>query len=87
MESEDLLLLLLGTLIRNYESTCKLPHIHKKQDGINYGILQYIEENYVHITLQELADKFHYTPHRMSALLKELTVWFILKSSPYPLFR
>ena len=59
----------------------------KKQDGINYGILQYIEENYVHITLQELADKFHYTPQRMSALLKELTVWFILKSSPYPLFR
>lgn len=70
---DTLLLLLLGTLIRNYESTCELPHIHKKQDGINYGILQYIEENYVHITLQELADKFHYTPQRMSTLLKELT--------------
>lgn len=70
---DTLLLLLLGTLIRNYEKTCELPHIHRKQDGINYGILQYIEENYLHITLQELADKFHYTPPRMSALLKELT--------------
>ena len=70
---DTLLLLLLGNLIRTYESTCELPHIHRKQDGINYGILQYIEENYLHITLQELAAKFHYTPQRMSTLLKELT--------------
>lgn len=70
---DTLLLLLLGTLIRNYESSCELPRFHKKQDGINYGILQYIEINYRHITLKELADKFHYTPQRMSALLKELT--------------
>lgn len=67
------LLLLLGVLIRNYESTCELPQIHRKQDGINYGILQYIEENFRHISLQELSDKFHYTPQHMSALLKELT--------------
>lgn len=70
---DTLLLLLLGTLLRDFENSCELPQIHRKQDGINYGILQYIEENYPHITLQELADKFHYTPQRMSALLKELT--------------
>ena len=67
------LLLLLGVLIRNYESTCELPQIHRKQDGINYGILQYIEENYQQISLHELADKFHYTPQHMSSLIKELT--------------
>lgn len=67
------LLLLLGVLIRNYENTCELPQIHRKQDGINYGILQYIEEHYQHLSLQELADKFHYTPQHMSSLLKELT--------------
>lgn len=70
---DTLLLLLLGTLIRNYEDTCELPQIHRKQDGINYGILQYIEENFQNITLQELADRFHYTPQHMSSLLKELT--------------
>lgn len=67
------LLLLLGNLIRSYEDTCELPQIHKKQDGINYGILQYIEKNYQHLSLQELADKFHYTPQHMSSLIKELT--------------
>lgn len=67
------LLLLLGTLVRKYEKTCELPHIHRKEDGINYGILQFIEENYQHISLQTLAEKFHYTPQRMSALIKELT--------------
>lgn len=70
---DTLLLLLLGTLIRNYENTCELPKIHRKEDGINYGILQYIEENFQHISLQELSDKFHYTPQHMSALLKTLT--------------
>lgn len=70
---DTLLLMLLGVLIRNYESTCELPKIHRKQDGINYGILQYIEEHYQNISLQELADKFHYTPQHMSSLLKELT--------------
>lgn len=67
------LVLLLGLLLRDYESSCELPQIHRKQDGISYGILQYIEENYSCITLPALAEKFHYTPQRMSSLLKELT--------------
>ena len=67
------LLLLFGNLIRKYEKTCELPQIHKKEDGINYGILQYIEENYQHISLQALAEKFHYTPQHISVLLKKLT--------------
>lgn len=67
------LALLLGNLIRNYESTCELPQIHRKQDGINYGILQYIEENYQQISLEDLAEKFHYSTQHISALLKELT--------------
>ncbi len=70
---DTLLLLLLGSLIRGYEDTCELPQIHRKQDGINYGILQYIEEHYQDVSLQELADKFHYTPSHISSLLKELT--------------
>lgn len=37
------------------------------------GYFAIIEENYQHTSLQELADKFHYTPQHMSSLLKELT--------------
>lgn len=67
------LLLLFGLLLRNYEKTCDLPRIKKKKDGQNFGIMKYIETNYKTLTLQELADRFHYSPQHMSHRLKQLT--------------
>lgn len=67
------LLLLFGMLLRDYEETCELPKIKKKTDSQNFGILQYIEKNYKTLTLQELAERFHYSPQHMSHRLKQLT--------------
>lgn len=67
------LLLLLGLLLRNYEDTCDLPKIKKKKDSQNLEIMQYIENNYKTLTLQNLADRFHYSSQHISNRLKQLT--------------
>lgn len=67
------LLLLLGLLIRNYVNTCDLPIIKKKKDSQNLELIQYIENNYKALTLQNLADKFHYSPQHISNRLKQIT--------------
>lgn len=67
------LLLLMGLVIRRYEKTCILPKITNIKDSQNFGILTFIEQNYKTLTLNELADKFHYSPQHMSLRVKNLT--------------
>ena len=67
------ILKLLGLLLRSYEKTCDVPRIRKKKDSENFSILQYIEQNYRSLTLQELAEHFHYSAQHMSHRLKQIT--------------
>lgn len=67
------LLMLFGLLLRNYESTCELPTLKKKKDSLDFCLLKYMEEHYRTLTLQDLADRFHYSPQYISHRLKQLT--------------
>lgn len=67
------ILRLLGILMRSYEKSCDVPVIRRKKDSENFAILQYIEQNYRTLTLNELAGHFHYSTQHMSHRLKQLT--------------
>lgn len=62
-----------GLLLRNYEKSVELPSIVKKSDIQRFGLLRFIQENYIDITLNQIAEKFHYTPEYTSKLIKETT--------------
>ena len=67
------MLKLLGLLLRSYEKTCDVPQIRRKKDSENFSILQYIEQNYRTVTLNDLARRFHYSTQHMSQRIKQIT--------------
>ncbi len=67
--------LLFSLLLRKYSKTILF---YDYQKNINYHvdfplILQYIQNNYQHITLESLADFYHYSPSYLSKLIKRIT--------------
>ena len=60
-------------LIRDYESSIQMPKFGHKLDVQRYAIIQYIQENYRDITLNDIADRFHYTPEYASKIIKKAT--------------
>ncbi len=62
-----------GLLLRNYESSVELPSIVKKTDIQRFGLIRFIQENHADVTLDKIAEKFHYTPEYTSKLIKETT--------------
>lgn len=60
-------------LLRNYEKSVELPSIVKKTDVQRFGLVRFIQENYTDISLEKIAEKFHYTPEYTSKLIKETT--------------
>ena len=66
------LMITFGLLIRNYEKSSELPTFNRKSDVQRFALLQFIQENYATVTLEQVAEKFHYTPEHVSRLLKAL---------------
>lgn len=62
-----------GLLIRNYEKTVDMPIFAHKSDVQRYALLQYIQEHYKEVKMEDVAKKFHYTPEYTSKLIKETT--------------
>lgn len=60
-------------LLRNYEQSVELPSIVKKSDVQRFGLVRFIQDNYKDVTLNKIAQKFHYTPEYTSKLIKETT--------------
>ena len=67
------LLLIFGLLIRLYEKSVELPVFTKKTDVQRFALLQYIQDNYSRVTLDDIAARFHYTPEYTSKLIKKTT--------------
>lgn len=67
------LMLIFGLLIRNYAKTAEMPTFAHKTDVQRYALIQYIQENYATVRLEDIAFKFHYTPEYTSKLIKETT--------------
>lgn len=60
-------------LLRNYEKSVELPTIVRKTDVQRFGLIRFIHDNYTNVTLEMIADKFHYTPEYTSKLIKDTT--------------
>ncbi len=67
------LMLTFGLLIRNYEKSIDTPTFTHKADVQRFALLQYIQENFDDISLDKMAEKFHYTPEYTSRLIKSTT--------------
>lgn len=67
------LMLTFGLLIRNYEKSIEVPTFTQKADVQRFALLQYIQENFASVTLDQVAAKFHYTPEYTSRLIKSTT--------------
>lgn len=67
------LLIIFGLLIRNYEKSAELPTFTQKTDVQRFALLQYIQENFSSITLEMIAERFHYTPEYTSQLIRKTT--------------
>ncbi len=68
-----LLLLILGHLLRHYETTCEHSSQPREGSNLNLLILQFIEQKYQTVTLTTLAEEFHYSPQHMSHRVRQLT--------------
>ncbi|MCM1107093.1 MAG: AraC family transcriptional regulator [Blautia sp.] len=67
------LMLIFGLLIRNYEKSIEVPTFTQKADVQRYALLQFIQDNFANVTLEQIAEKFHYTPEYTSRLIKSTT--------------
>lgn len=67
------LLLIFGLLIRLYEKSVELPVFTTKTDVQRFALLQYIQDNYSKVTLDDIAARFSYTPEYTSKLIKKTT--------------
>ncbi len=62
-----------GILIRNYNKCIEVPTFTQKTDVQRFALLQYIQKNYSNISLEMVAERFHYTPEYTSRLIKRTT--------------
>ncbi|MBO5246526.1 MAG: helix-turn-helix transcriptional regulator, partial [Eubacterium sp.] len=60
-------------LLRYYENSAELPSIVKKKDSQRFGLIRFIQDNFTDVTLDQIAERFHYTPEYTSKLIKETT--------------
>lgn len=67
------LLNIFSILLRNYEKSVEFPSIIEKADSRRFGLIRFIQDNYMDINLDMVAKKFHYTPEYTSKLIKETT--------------
>lgn len=60
-------------MLRRYENNCELPPSFKKGDMKSLELIRYMHDNYQNITLNSVAEEFHYTPQHTSRLIKSTT--------------
>jgi len=67
------IMLIFGLLIRNYEKSVEMPTFTQKSDVQRFALLQYIQDNFATVKLEDVAVRFHYTPEYTSKLIKQST--------------
>ncbi len=66
-------MLIFALLIRNYERSIELPTFTEKADVQRFALLQYIQDHFTSISLEDVAERFHFTPEYTSKLIKSTT--------------
>ena len=67
------LAILFTKILKFYGATCTLPEKSRKGDQISQEIMDYIQSNFTDISLQDIADKFHYNKDYTSRLIKKVS--------------
>lgn len=67
-----LIMVFFAKLLRGYENSIEVPNMTKKDNLKNTHILTYIQDNYFDITLEELANEFHFYIPYCSKIIKEI---------------
>lgn len=65
--------LFFASLLRYYESTIEIEENIAKNDNLAFELFSFIKNNYATCTLEEVANKFHYTSEYTSKFIKETT--------------
>lgn len=60
-------------LLRYYEKNVEVPSIASKADIQRFALLRFIQDNFTDVTLEAVAEKFHYTPEYTSKLIRTAT--------------
>lgn len=69
----SMLMMFFGYLLRRYENYVEFPQCIKNESGKIIEILNYIQDNYKEITLENVADKFNFSLAYISRMIKKCT--------------
>ena len=69
----SMLVTFFGRLLRSYEKNFRLPPAAKAQDERSLILIQFIRENYRSVTINDIADRFHYSENYATKLIKSST--------------
>lgn len=67
------IMLIFGSLIRYYVESAEMKTFNEKTDLQRVTILQYLHENYATVTLEDIAEKLHYSNEYTSKIIKNIT--------------
>ena len=70
---DSYLMILFSKLLQKYEDFMKLPMETQKSSSVFSDIMAYIDENYQTTSLQEIADRFHFSTGYCSKMIKKHT--------------
>ena len=75
--SDDILIsqmtILFNLLLRNHARRMEAPPLRQTQNPVTFSMLGYIHDHYADVTLQQVADAFHFSRQYCSRLISELT--------------
>lgn len=69
----NLLMVFFARLLRAHEKNVELPNLLKKETMKHVEMISYITDNYTDITLDDVANKFHFSNPHCSKVIKEAT--------------
>ena len=67
------LMILFAKILQNYEEHIQYPLMTRKGNLVCMKLIQYMEEHFNSVTLQELAETFHFSQGHCSRLIKAYT--------------
>ena len=65
--------ILFNLLLRRYGDKMEAPPIRQTQSELTDALLSYIHQNYTDVSLQQVADEFHFSRQYCSKLIREMT--------------
>jgi len=69
----NLLMVFFARLLRAHEKDVELPSLHRKDTLKHMEMISYIQDNYIEVSLDDVANRFHFSNPHCSKIIKEAT--------------